>query len=122
MRGINSRSNFSSRAATSPMRFSDILQVFRSERRGTEKVIKKAGIGRRAMPQLGFREEFKHGGGQQMGRGVAINIQRFRFAFGQQAQVNIFFQRLAKVGKLPAVFGGCGSMLPGLWTLQVASG
>src|SRR5712671_5686312 len=42
--------------------FFDLLQVLRRERRGTEKVIEEARIGRRTMAQLGFRKQFKHSG------------------------------------------------------------
>ncbi len=83
----------------------NLFQVFRRKGRGTEKIIEETGIRRRPVAQFGFREKLKHRRRQQMGGRMPVNIQRVGVAIGKQAQIYVFFQRLAEVGKFPAVFG-----------------
>ncbi len=77
-----------------------------------EEVVEKAGIRGRAVAQLGFGKQLEHGRRQHVGGRMAVDLQRFGIAVGKQAQVHVFFQRLAEVGKLPAIFG-CRSMHAG---------
>src|SRR5207253_3918720 len=82
----------------------DLLQVFRSEGCGAEKVIEEARISGRPVAELGLRKKLKHRGGQQMGGRMPIDVQRFGIAVSKQAQVYILLQGRGEVGKLPAVF------------------
>ena len=52
------------------------------------------------MPQLGLREKLQHGGGQQVCRGVAINLQRLLVFLRQDAQLGVFFQRPSQINQL----------------------
>ena len=83
----------------------DLLQVFRGEGRGTEKIIEKPAIGRRAVAQLGLRKKLKHGGGEQVGGRVPVDVKGFLIAVSEQTQVYVLLQGSGEVGKLPAIFG-----------------
>ncbi len=78
----------------------DGLQVFGRERLLAIEVVEEAGLGCRAVAELGLGKKFEHGRGHQVRRGVAINFQRFGIAIGEDAQLDILLQRTRQIDQL----------------------
>src|SRR5262249_15786390 len=74
------------------------------EGRRAIEVVEKAGVGRRAVAELGLWKQLKDRSREHMGGGVTIDFQGFLVAVSHQAEFNVVLERLAEIGKLPAVF------------------
>ena len=87
----------------------DGFEVFGRKRLLAIEVVEEAGLGRRAVAELGLGKELEHGGGHQVRGRVAIDFQRFGIAIGQDAQLGILLQRTREVDELRAVLVAAAS-------------
>ncbi len=74
----------------------DFREIFRSERLLAEEFVEKTGIGRRADAELDVGIELHHRGGKQMRGGMAEDEERVRIFFGEDLQLDVFFERAAQ--------------------------
>ena len=79
------------------MRRFDFFEVFRRELCGAVEIVVEAGLGGRTDAELGFRKEFEHGGGQQMRRRMAIDLERLRVFGGQDLKLRIVFEGAGQI-------------------------
>ena len=64
---------------------------------GAVEIVVEAALGGRTDAELGFRIEFEHGGRQQMGSRVAIDLERFRVFGGQDLELRIVFEGAGQI-------------------------
>ncbi len=95
----------------------DRLEVFGREWLLAIEVVEEAGLGRRAVAELGLGKELENGGGHQMRGRVAIDFQRLGIAIGEDAELGVLLQRAREIDELRAIFrggrmggGGCGGL------------
>ncbi len=85
--------------------FFNLLEIFGSEGRRTIEVVKESVLGRRAVPELGFGEEFQYGRSQQVRGRVPVDLQRLRIALGKDAEVGILVERPGQVNEVAVGLG-----------------
>jgi len=83
----------------------DLFQIIGSKRGFAVKVVEESVLGGGAVAELGLREKFKHGGGQQVRGGMAINFKRLGVLLGEDAQVGVGFERAGEVDQIAVRLG-----------------
>ena len=84
----------------------DFLEIFGSEGLLAQEFVEKAVVDRRADAQLHVGIEFHHRGGQQVRRGMAEDEERVGIFFSEDLQLDVLFERTAKIEEQAAIFGG----------------
>ena len=78
----------------------DLFQVVGRERRGAVEVVEEPGVSRRAVAELGFRKQLKHGRRQQMGGRMPVDLQRVGIFLGQNPEPGVVLQRLGQIHQI----------------------
>ena len=81
-------------------------QVFQRERALVREVVEKAVLDHRADRDLGFREQLLHGVGQQVGGGMADQVQAFGVLGGDDGQRAVSLDQITGINDALAHFAG----------------
>lgn len=81
----------------------DFGQIFRREGLVAEKFVEEAGVDGRANAELDVGVEFHHGCGEQMRCGVTKDEEGVRIFFGEDLELDVFFERAAQIDQLAQI-------------------
>ena len=81
------------------------LQILLGEALRALEIVEESGVGGRADAKLGFREQFQHGSGQQVGARVAVDFQRLLVFLGQDAKLSILLERPLQLHQIAVDLG-----------------
>ena len=86
----------------------DLFEVVRGERGGAVEIVVEAVLDGRADAELGFGIEFEHGGGQQVGGGVAVDLERLGVPGGEDLERGVLLDGASEVEHLAVDLGRDG--------------
>ena len=86
----------------------DLFEVLGRERSGAVEIVIEAVVDGRADAELGFGIQFQHGRGQQVGGGVAVDLERLGILGGQDLERGVLFDGAGEVEHLAIDLGHDG--------------